>query len=352
MSIRTYINFILIISIINLFFYVNDIKAECLNIDVNVLNYNKSFCISLEDASEQLQQAIDFAYKNGGGIIYLSPGNYKIKTPLNLKSNVSIYGHQGLTKILIYSKEAFIVNKEDSVSFIHIKDLIFEDKNTGSSYVFLIEGGLQNSIFENLRFFGSEKQTLFYLCPNSRQKPPAGNIIFNEFKNIYADNCGRCIVYEGKPYSIISENIWSNIRLMNVYNKAIDVINWVDTEKWYNLYAMAVRDNVILVDINAYNLEHAHGFHFYSPTLVYGWNLLKSEKKPIAIRLGRNTIRNIFIGVSTDKKWDNFLVDDNAFSYYIVMDTMEDRTKVNPPQKSYVKVITKGIIKVEIEELK
>lgn len=344
--------FILTISIFNLFFYFNDIKAECLNITVSGLNYNKSFCISLEDASEQLQQAVDFAHKHGGGIIYFSPGSYKLKTPLNLKSNVSLYGHQGLTKILIYSKEAFIVNKEDSVSFIHIKDLIFENKNTGYSNVFLIEGGLQNSIFENLRFYGNEKQTLYYLQPNSRQKPPAGNVIFNEFKNIYADKCGRCIIYEGKPYSIISENTWFNIKLMNVYSKAVDVINWVDTEKYYNLYAMAVNSDIILIDINAYNLEHAHGFHFYSPTLVYSWSLSKNEKKPIGIRLGRNSIRNIFIGVSTDKKWDRFFVDDEAFSYYILIDTIEDRSKIKPPQKSFVKVISKGLIKVEMDELK
>ncbi|MEM1725226.1 MAG: hypothetical protein QXW71_05615, partial [Thermoplasmata archaeon] len=97
---------------------------------------------------------------------------------------------------------------------------------------------------------------------------------------------------------------------------------------------------------------HAHGFHFYSPTLVYSWSLLRNEKKPMGIRLGRNTIRNIFIGVATDKKWNNFLIDDGAFSYYIVMDTVEDKSKLKPTQKSFVKVISKGLIKFEVEELK
>lgn len=333
------------------FFNVQGSKADCLNISVQALKYTKSFCISQENASDELQKIINLLHENGGGIIYFSPGKYELKKTLYLKSNVSLYGYQGLTKLVLYSKEGFIVKNDEIVSFIHIKDLVFENMNSDYSYVFLIKGGLQNSIFENLRFYGSENQTLFFLCPDSKLKPPR-NVIFNEFKNIYADKCAKCIIYEGKPTSVISENVWINIRLMNVYKKGVEAINWVDTEKWYNLYAMAINSDVILIDINAFNLEHAHGFHFYSPTLVYSWSLLRNEKKPVGIRLGKNTIRNIFIGVATDKKWNNFLIDDGAFSYYIVMDTVEDRSKLKPPQKSFVKVISKGLMKVEMDELK
>jgi hypothetical protein len=103
-----------------------------------------------------------------------------------------------------------------------------------------------------------------------------------------------------------------------------------------------MKSSVILIDIYSKSLEPAHGFHFYSPTLVYAWNLIKENQKPTAIRLGKNTIRNIFIGVATDKKWDKFIVDDGAKSYYILMDSVKDRTKYNP-SSSYIKVLKKGI---------
>ncbi len=336
--------FILTIFIIFLF---DTSYAECLKIDLISYNYEKSICADSEDISANLQELIDNASNRGGGIITFSAGIYKLRKPIYLRKNVSLIGKYGLTKILLYSDYGFIINNEDIVDSIIVKDLTIENTNQASKSAFLIKGGLQNSKFQNLKFYNFKNQILFYLNPEYNGKPPR-NIIFNEFMNIYADSCNKCVVYNGTPHSLISENVWINIKFMAVFGKAIEVINWVDTEKWYNLYAKAVKEDVILIDINANNLEHAHGFHFYSPTLVYDWSLIKSAQKPVAIRFGKNTIRNIFIGVSTDKKWDKFFIDDGAYSYYILMDTVEDRTKLKPPQKSFIKIIEKGSIKEEI----
>lgn len=337
----------LFLTIFTIFFLnFNICYADCLKIEVISYNYEKAFCVNSEDISDKLQEFLDLASKNGGGIINFYAGIYKLKKPIYLKSNVSLIGKNGLTKFLLYSDYGFIVNNEDIVDSITLKDIVFENANPMLKAVFLIKGGLQNSKFQSLKFYNFKNQTLFYLNPDYKGKPPR-NIIFNEFMNIYANNCNKCVIYDGNPYSVISENVWINVRFMAVFNKAIEAINWVDTEKWYNLYANAVKQDVILIDINANNLEHAHGFHFYSPTLVYDWSLIKSAQKPVAIRLGKNTIRNIFIGVSTDKKWDKFFIDDDAYSYYILIDTIEDRTKIKPPQRSFIKVIEKGIKKEE-----
>lgn len=103
---------------------------------------------------------------------------------------------------------------------------------------------------------------------------------------------------------------------------------------------MAEKSDVVLIDINALNSEHAHGFHFYSPTLVYSLKLLKNTKKPVAIRFGKDTIRNIFLNVATDKVWDNFVTNDRATSYYILIDRGIEPTK----DKKKIRVLQKGIL--------
>ena len=322
-----------------------DVFAECNEVNVETFHKGiKIYCIDTEKASEGIQDAIDYAANAGGGIVYLDNGIYKLEKPIYLKSSVSLLGKPNLSKIIVESEIAITQKNEDIIDSIVIKDLIFINGNKDKTKsVFYISGGLQNSRFESLRFLGFDDQTIFYIAPDFKGKPPR-NVIFNKFKDIIVDACGKCIVYSAKPYSVVSENTWENVILKKVNQKAIEAVNWVDTEKWYNLYARAMRSNVILIDINAYNLEHAHGFHFYSPTLVYDRSLKNSPKKPSAIRVGKGTIRNVFIGVATDKKWDSFLIDDSADSYYILMDTVEDKSVAREMgKKSLIKIIKKGV---------
>ncbi|MCM8819932.1 MAG: hypothetical protein NC925_03960 [Candidatus Omnitrophica bacterium] len=302
----------------------------------------KKLCIL---TGEDIQNAINYAADAGGGIVYLPAGTYKVENPIYLKPSVSLIGKLNLTKIILQGNFAFTQKQEDIISGIYIKDLIFINGNDRKTKaVFYIVGGLQYSVFENLQFYNFENQTIFYIAPDFKGKPPR-NVIFNTFRNIIVDTCNKCIVYSANPYSIVTENTWEKVILRNVNSKAIEAINWVDTEKWYNLYAKATNSSVILIDINSNNLEHAHGFHFYSPTLVYDLKLKDSSQKPIAIRLGKGTIRNIFIGVATDKNWDRFLIDDGADSYYILMDSIEDRSIARKEgKKSFIKIIQKGVI--------
>lgn len=341
LKLKSYLLGILIL----LTYYGNSI-AGCNEAKVETLyKVDKTICINIENATTDIQNAIDFAADAGGGIIYLPAGTYKLEKPIYLKPFVSLIGKPNLTKIIQQSDFAVTQKNEDIIDSIYIKDLIFINENKEKTKaVFYIAGGLQNSIFENLKFLGFENQTIFHLAPDFEGKPPR-NVIFNTFRDIFVDTCGKCIVYSAKRYSTITGNTWNKITLRKVNKKAIEAINWVDTEKWYNLYAMAMNPDVILVDINANNLEHAHGFHLYSPTLVYDPKLKDSQQKPTAIRLGRGTIRNIFIGVATDKKWDRFLVDDGADSYYILMDSVEDRSIARiEGRKSLIKILKKGII--------
>lgn len=339
---RTLFYIFLVLSL--LLYKIDNLSAECKKIRIETRDKgDKVVCVEIEDSSKNIQEGINYAKEGGGGIIYLDAGSYRLKKPIFIKSGVSLLGKPNLTNIIVESEIAITQKNEDIVDSIFIKDLIFMNgKKDENKYVFYIVGALQNSRFENLRFFGFDNQTLFYIAPNYKAKP-ARNVVFNKFKDIFADSCGKCIIYSGNPYSIVSENTWENIMLKQVNQKAIEAVNWVDTEKWYNLYAMAMNSNVILIDINANNLEHAHGFHFYSPSLVYSWHIAKSPQKPIAIRLGKGTIRNIFIGVATDKRWDKFFIDDNAESYFILMDTVEDRNKIKP-NKNFIKIIKKGIL--------
>lgn len=322
--------------------YLNSIAiiyACPLKITVENISGVKEFCPQKEDSSIYLQEAIDYAASKEGGIIYLSHGFYQLDHPVYLKSNISILGKPNLTVIYINGVFGFTQKNEDIINKIHIKDIIFKNKSSKTKSVFYITGGLQYSIFENLTFYGFSNQTLINLSPDFNGKPPR-NVIFNHFRNIYADECGKCIIYNGSTFSRITCNVWDNIVFRKIFNKGIEAVNWVDTEKWFNLYMMAESNNVILIDINAFNREHAHGFHFYSPILVYSPKLKKESKKPVAIRIGRGTIRNIFLSVATDKVWDKFLLDDGATSYYIIMDRGIEPTSV----KKKIRILQKGVL--------
>jgi hypothetical protein len=334
---------IIFILLIILFSLGNAFGNDNLIVRLKTSSKNETYFIEKDkDSSLKIQELINIAEREGGGIIHFSSGIFTIKKPLYLAKGVSLVGEYGLTKFIVDSEYAITQNNQDIIEGILIKDITFvRGHYPNIKAVFYISGGFQKSKVENIRFLGFKDSTIFYIAPNYKGFPPR-NVIFNIFENIYVDACNVCIVYSGQPYSVISENTWKNIIFEQVFQKAIEAVNWVDTEKWYNIYAMAMKSSVILIDINSKNLEHAHGFHFYSPTLVYAWNLIKENQKPTAIRLGKNTIRDIFIGVATDKKWDKFIVDDGAKSYYILMDSVEYRTRYNPPS-SYIKILKKGI---------
>ncbi len=278
------------------------------------------YCVNRKSASVGIQAALNDVSKRGGGTVYLDAKHYVLDNPLYLREGVSIQGKSFGTEIEIDATYGFTQDASSILTDIGVTDLTLvnmqnKDKTTS---VFYLQGH-QRSRFERLSFFGFEKQTLFYIAPNYKGTP-ARNAIFNRYRDFYADACGKCVVYSGEQYSVISNNVWENIIFRKVFEKAIEAIKWADSEKWYNLYAQAWSDKVILIDLNVSEKEwlQIDRFHFYSPTLVYSPNLKTS---PVAIRFGKDTMKHFFWGVISDKRWGKFIADDNARSYYIIKDS-------------------------------
>jgi len=333
---------IIFILLIILFSLGNAFGNDKLIVRLKTSSKNETYFIEKDkDLSLKIQELINIAEREGGGIIHFGLGIFTIKKPLYITKGVSLVGENRLTKFIVDSEYAITQNNQDIIEGIVIQDITFvRGPYHNVKAVFYISGGFKKSKVENIRFLGFKDSTIFYIAPNYKSFPPK-DVIFNIFENIYVDACNVYIVYSEQPYYLISENTWEKIIFDQVFLKAIEVVNCVDTEKWYNINEIAMKSSVILIDIYSKSLEHAHGFYFYSPTLVYAWNLIKENQKPTAIKLGKNTIRNIFIGVATDKKWDKFIVDDGAKSYYILIDSVKDRIKYNP-SSSYIKVLKKG----------
>lgn len=322
-----------------LFIFSNDSFSEgtCKNMVVEGNNeYFQTFCIGKDNFSVELQKIIDLLYSNGGGVIKLKYGKFYSKSPIELKPGVSIEGTEGGTKIVVDSEYGFIQSEKTYLENISIKNIIFENSESNKAKIVFLLRGHTRCKFENLSFKGFKDQILFLLEPKGQ---PAKNIVFNVYRDIYADACWKCVVYNGdgippkQPYSTITNNVWQNIIFRKVYSKAIEALQWVDSEKWYNLYAQAWDENVILIDLNVSKTEwkQVDRFHFYSPTLVYSPLLRNASKKPIAIRLGKGTTKHYFYNIITDKIWDNFFLDEGATSYYISVDSGKDNI-IKAPQ--------------------
>ncbi len=330
-----------------LLLYFNNAYADCgLKIFVETqTDVNKYFCVDEKDSSFSIQEAIDYVYQKGGGTVFFDSKIYTLRNPVYLKAKVSLLGKQSLTKIKVEAPYAFTQKNEDIVEDITIKYFEFIKGQRDVNAVFNFTGGMRYCVFENLKFKGFEKSTIFLINPDFNGRP-ARNFVFNKFNDIMVDECNKCIVYSGNEYSPISNNIWHDIVLRKVYGKAIEAIKWADSEKWYNLYAQAWAEDVILIDLNVSDKkwEQIDRFHFYSPTLVYSPSLKTTtdnkKRTPVAIRFGKDTLKHFFFGVITDKKWDKFILDDGSRSYYILLDSVEEGMILKNP---WMQKIQKGI---------
>ena len=316
---------ILILASFTVFSYSTSFSAENCNI-VSVVYSNgvsDNKCID----KEKLVEMINEVQKKGGGYIKLGPGIFILKNPIILRNNVQIEGTDKFTILKFFGNIAFTQNEDEILDSIIVKNLQIEISTDKEFTVFHLHGHT-NCIFENIKITSNPKTTVFFIEPKGKAVPPR-NAVFNTYRNIYVTECGKCVIYNGdgippkEPFAVISNNVWENIIFRKVYIKAIEAIKWVDSEKWYNLYAQAFDENVILIDLNLSRdtWMQVDRFHFYSPTLVYTPQLKKSKQKPIAIRLGKGVAKVFVKGVITDKIWDNFLIDDGATSYYVEVDS-------------------------------
>jgi hypothetical protein len=282
-----------------------------------------------KDFATELQHVINTVSTDGGGIIYLGAGDYILNTTVYLKNGVSIKGIDSATTIRVKSKTAISQQDADFVEGISISGITFKnaDKAIAGDAVFHLKSHAY-SRFSNLKFFGFEDRTIFHIAPNYNKKP-AKNAVFNSYSDMFILSCKKGVVYEGQSYSVISNNVWRNITMRKVYAKAIEGIRWVDSERWYSLYAQAWDSNVILIDLNVSKTtwDQVDRIHFYSPTLVYSPKLTSS---PVAIRFGMGTFKHFFYGVISDKLWTNFIVDEGAKSYYIMKGSSAGGFKENP----------------------
>lgn len=297
------------------------------------------YCTDEQDGSEVLQKAIDNVHSSGGGYVEFGIGPYNIKKSIRLRDGVSIIGAVGKTHIILHEQAiAFTQDENESLNGITVANLYLISTSKSVVKAFSLKGH-ENSNFENLSFSGFENATIFDIRPASKKKP-AQNAVFNHYSNIYSDGCNVCVVYHGQKYSVISNNVWRNIVFRKVYKSAIEAQQWVDSEKWYNLYAQAFDDDVILINLNTSNdeWEQVDRFHFYSPTLVYSPTIHKTNSIH-AIRFGKGTFKHFMFGVISDKTWEKFVVDDGARSFYILKGSSGMGFKENPG------IISKGFSK-------
>jgi len=70
---------------------INDLDADVLDINVNIKNFGAIGNGAIDD-TQAIQDAIDYTYTNGGGVVLIPQGSYKITAPLIMQNGVSIIG--------------------------------------------------------------------------------------------------------------------------------------------------------------------------------------------------------------------------------------------------------------------
>jgi len=236
-----------------------------------------------------------------------------------------VYGTPAQTELIVSATVALTQRTDELLDGIVISGLRFtKNKGFKKPVSVLSLFGHQNTTFENLSFYGFNKDRIITISPRVERKPPM-NAVFNTYRKWYVDACQDCIWYEGHKGSVISNNAWYDITLRRVYRKGIAAVQWADSERWYNLYAQAWDPDAILIDLNVSSEKwnQIDRFHFYSPVLVYAPKLQGDDKRgsPVAIRFGKGTLKHFFFGLISDKLWKNFIKDDGARSYYILKGT-------------------------------
>lgn len=99
---------------------------------INAVNSYRADPTGTNDSTTALQNALNAAASNGGGNVYLPVGTYKISSPLNLKTGVTLRG-AGIDAVTIkqYSSTAHGLEGTD-LSYVGVRDLTLSGPAAGS----------------------------------------------------------------------------------------------------------------------------------------------------------------------------------------------------------------------------
>lgn len=139
----------------------------------------------LPDLTSQMQRAIDHAYKQGGGTVYLYPGFYNIKL-ISMREGVTLRMYSGYTD----AREGYTADLAEKVKKGEVTVLIltrilstdFNDYGRNSAKNFTISGG----VIDNCR--STQSTLLFGLSENITIE----NAIFKDIKNNHVIQVTGC----------------------------------------------------------------------------------------------------------------------------------------------------------------
>ena len=160
----------------------------------------------IRDNTSALQSAINYAYSNGGGVVFVPAGEYTFSSTVKLKKGVSVYGvgsglNASTSTVFITNtdpaKESFFIECESdcivsdiTVSYSKTPDLTDSEFVTGSSAIGAI--GQKNIFINNVLFIGPAYGVNLSECENATVLKSGGTALF----------CGirlkECISVNGK----------------------------------------------------------------------------------------------------------------------------------------------------------
>ncbi len=137
-----------------------DIIAEKWGDDFEMTKYPTQYLdYCIEGApSESIQDAIDAASENGGGVVKLMEGTHVVTETINLKSNVTIIG-EGVDKTIVAEGEGlktacFNINEKPQIVDVVMKDMSIVGYDIGSVQGIFIRGRNESRhermLFQNL----------------------------------------------------------------------------------------------------------------------------------------------------------------------------------------------------------
>jgi hypothetical protein len=298
--------------------------------------------------SAAINAAIEAAESAGGGLVQLLGGSYELSSAIVPKSSVTLQGLGAATRLVQKGSAALAQGSDTALTRFKCRDLTFVyDHATPSQDHTALDLRSHNYcnfadlVFEDYATAtagspSNDGQIIAKINPDY-DGSPAQNAIFNNYENWEVEECRIGVWYEGlddnstpdpdpasgsyEVTSSISGNYWRGITFRRVYLSAIHAKQWVDSEKWYGMYAQAAEDDCILINLNTdeTNWWQVDRFFFSGPTVTYAPSGV-TESTVNAFRLGPGTFRTVVNDLVTDKPWTNFLDDDSAISYYLTGD--------------------------------